>query len=118
MEEYFLITVLQLIGIGLCVWFKLLELDNLSHEDTLLDIWNLFWYKDRVTIFISLTGLVLHLVVHYILEKYSTLPQTPNYILWVFGLALIMGYGGQGLLYAILGKSTKFIQNKIENKLN
>lgn len=117
MIEYILIIALQVIGCGLHVAQKLFELDKKYDDDSLLEIFNQFLKSDRVTLAMSFFVLCLNLIVHYIIEGYSDLHLIKNYDLYSFGIAFILGYAGQRLIYKWLGKAEDSLNKKIDNKL-
>jgi len=114
--EYALIILFQILGIGFSVGQKVLELDKLSPDDTLNDVMKLFWHKDRVTILMSILVLVFNLTVHFTIEEYA--PQLLDgeyHMLWSFGIALLLGFTGQKLIYKALGKAEGIVNKKIED---
>jgi hypothetical protein len=116
--EYALITILELIGIGLHVGQKVHELDGKFENDTLKQVFGQFWNSDRVTVFISGLVLLLNLVVHYIIEVYApSIRDMKYYDLYSFGIALVLGYAGQRLIYKYLGKAEEVLNKKVEEKL-
>jgi ABC-type Fe3+ transport system permease subunit len=116
--EYALIIILQLLGIGFHVGQKVHELDKKFENDTLQQVFNQFWNSDRVTVFISGLVLLLNLVVHYIIEEYAAgIRSIENYDLYSFGVALVLGYAGQRLIYKYLGKAEEVLNKKVEEKL-
>lgn len=116
--EYLIISILQLIGISLHVLQKVLELDKKFENDTLGSVFAMFWKTDRVTLIISFVILCLNLVVHYIIEDYAPqLREIDNWVLYGFGLALLLGYAGQRLVYKYLGKAEEVLNKKIDAKL-
>jgi hypothetical protein len=111
--EYFLIFILQLIGIGLSVGQKVYELDKKFADDTFSEVLATFWKSDRMTVWISLIILCLNIVAHYIIEHDSQLPSSiPNYPLYAFGIAFILGYAGQRIIYKWLGTAEKTLTEK------
>ena len=128
--EFFLIIILQFIGIGFGVLQKVLELDKKSPDDTLNEVFAMYWKSDRITIFISGLIVALDLVVHLIFLVYAPsvrdislmipvsnwitfLPNIPiNYLVMSFFGAFLLGFFGQKLVYKILGKFEKKV---IEN---
>lgn len=116
--EYVLIIILQIIGCGLHVLQKVMELDKKFPDDTLGDVFSMFWKTDRVTLIISFFILCLNLVAHYIIEVYAPqIREIENWVLYGFGLALLLGYAGQRLVYKYLGKAEEVLNKKVENKL-
>ena len=43
--------------------------------------------------------------------------QNPNFHLWMFGAAFVIGYAGQRLVYKYLGSAEKFLDKKVGDKL-
>lgn len=118
MKEYLLIIALELAGISLHVLQKVLELDKKSPDDSLSEVFGLFWKSDRITVFISFVVLFLNVIGHYIIEEYGPEAITNHeyYDLTSFAVALILGYAGQRLIYKWLGKAeAKLENNKILN---
>ena len=116
--EYVLIIILQAIGISLNVLQKVMELDKNYPDDSLSDVFETFWKKDRVTVFISLVVVVLNVVGHYIAENYTKAHESIEYYdLYTFGIALVLGYAGQWLIYKWLGKAAEALDKKVESKL-
>lgn len=118
--EYALITILELLGIGFCVAQKVLELDKKSPDDSLHDVFLLFWKSDRITILISALILILNVVAHFIIENYApkSIVGYEYYALISFAIALVLGYGGQKIIYNALGKAGALIDKKVADKLS
>lgn len=112
--EYLIIFILQILGIGLHVAQKVLEIDARDPDDTLAHVCMVFIKENRVSLFISALVLVLNLVAHYIIGTYSNWPeQVGHYELWSFCFALVLGYAGQRLVYKLLGHAENTINKKI-----
>lgn len=117
--EYLLIIALQLIGCGLHVLQKALELDKKYPDDTLSDVFSMFWQSDKITLLISLLILCLSLIGYYVIEVYT--PQLFNiefFELYAFGIAFLLGYAGQRLIYKYLGKAEKYLDRKVDERSN
>src|SRR5688572_14317139 len=69
--EFVLICILQFLGIGLGILQKVFELDKKSPDDTLNEVFSMYWATDRIPVFISAFILVLNLVVHLIIVVYA-----------------------------------------------
>lgn len=116
--EYLIIAALQLIGILLHVLQKVAELDKKFIDDTFWSVLVTFWKQDRTTVMISVVVMFLNLLVHFIIDDYTDLPETTkHYYLYAFGAALLLGYAGQRLIYKYLGKAEDFMNRKVEHKL-
>jgi len=115
MEAYLIITILQVIGIGLNVLQKVLALDKLAPDDSLKDVFVLFWKNDRITVLISGFVLALNLVAHYVIGEYGpeSITGYEYYDLISFGIALLLGYIGQRKIYEWLGKAEQAIDKKM-----
>lgn len=113
--EYLLITICQFIGIGFQVALKVLELDKKFPDDSLQDVLKQFWLSDKITLIISGLIVFANLVIHFIVAEYTTLETTiPNYALYNFGIALILGYAGQRIVYHYLGKAENVLIKKAD----
>lgn len=116
--EYFLIIILQLLGVGFHVVQQVSDIDNRHPEVNRSEVFAIFFKNDWDTLMGSALVLALHVVTHYIIENYAPeVRSMKNYILYSFGLALVMGYGGQKIVYKYLGSAEKFLDDKIDNKL-
>lgn len=116
--DFLLIAVLQLIGIALHGFQKLIELDAKSPDDSTMDVFKIMWRNDRFSFGVSFAVLALNEVTHFIIARYSTFAETmENYYLWSFLVAFVLGYAGQRVIYKYLGKAEEFITKKVENKL-
>lgn len=114
--EYILIILFQLLGIGFHVAQKLIQLDNLSPDDSFGAVMKLFWNEDRVTIFISSLILVLNVAAHFVIESYAPelRAKIEYYALYSFAIALVLGYGGQRLVYKYLGKAEALLDKQAD----
>lgn len=114
--EYFLIFSLQLIGIGFHVAQKVKALDAKYPEKSIREVFNTFLDQDWVTLGISGLIIVLDLLVHFILDKYTPdLRKGLNYyVLYAFAIALVLGYGGQRLIYKYLGKAEEILDKQAD----
>jgi hypothetical protein len=114
--EYFLIFSLQLIGIGFHVAQKIKALDAKFPEMSIREIFNTFLDQDWVTLFISALIIVLDLMVHFILDRYTPdlIKGINYYVLYAFGIALVLGYAGQRLIYKYLGKAEEILDQQAD----
>lgn len=125
--DYLVIFILQFIGISLNVLQIVLVIDKQLPDDTLEEVFLKFWKSDRITVFISVTIMILHLVTHGVIAKYwpavsevsfniPVLDISVPYIIASFLSAFFIGYFGQWLMYKLLGKMKDVIGNKIDSK--
>lgn len=130
--EFFLIVTLQLIGIGFGILQKVLELDKKSPNDTLGEVFAMYWAADKITVFISGLIVLLDLVIHLIITVYAPsvrdvivsiplnqlvtfLPDIKiPYLVISFVVAFLLGFFGQKLFYKILGKLEKKVEEKLK----
>ncbi len=120
MMDYIFISLFQFFGVLLAIGQTLKKLDDIYPADKLEDLWKMFWDKDRITVFISGVIWLLHLSAHAAVDYYNLIEfilTRPYYLLINFALALVIGYGGQWLIYQILGKAVDFVKKKVDNKL-
>jgi hypothetical protein len=116
--EHFLIFVIQILGIGFRVWLKVLELDKLYTDDTTTDVFKLFWKSDKITVYISLWIMAAYGLFYFITLGYAPESVTSfEYLdLSFMGGALVIGYGGQGIIYKALGKAVDIANKKIDEQ--
>lgn len=116
--EYVLIAVLQLLGIGFHVMQKVSSLGNTFPQKSRKDILGIFLQEDWDTLCIS--GLILATCEtgHYIIHHYAhTVAAMQYFELTWFGLALVLGYSGQNLIYKWLGSAESYLDKKVTDKL-
>ncbi len=113
---YLFITVFQLLGIGLHVAEKVVAIDKELPDDTLGQVFAKFWKIDRVTIIISGLIMLLHLAGHLVIATYAAtlISGIEYYDLYSILAALVLGYGGQKIVYAFLGKLQTAALNKAD----
>jgi hypothetical protein len=117
--EYLLILLLQLIGIGFHVMQKVSTLGNLFPDKPRNAIFGIFMQEDWDTLMISALILALNEIAHYILHVYAiTISSYQYFDLISFGVALVLGYAGQNLVYKWLGSARDFLDKKVTDKLN
>lgn len=114
--EYALIFILQLLGIGLSILQKITGLGDKFPNFDRKQIISTFFNEDWDTLIGSALVLILDLTVHFICNYYQA-PFTshPYYIFISFGLALLLGYAGQRIIYRVLGTSEKALNKKIDS---
>ena len=115
--EYLLIFILQLLGIGFHVMQKVISIGDKHPDKNRSQIFSAFLYEDWDTLMVSALIISLHLVSHYIVENYTTIREINNYHLYSFGLALLLGYAGQRIIYKYLGSAEEFLNKKVGDKL-
>ena len=116
--EYAIVFVMQLLGVGFHVGQKIVSLGNTYPEKTRGEVVRVFFKEDWDTLFISALVLVLNEMIHLIINGYAThLTALPNFYLYSFGAALLLGYAGQRLVYKFFGSAEKFLGDQIDNKL-
>ncbi len=119
--EYLIIFALQILGIGFHAGQKVLELDKLTPDDSLTDVFKLFWKSDKITVLISvLLILPFAELGYFILVGYGPdlIVNYEYFDLIAFAASLILGYAGQRLVYGALGKAVDFAEKKVNDKLN
>lgn len=117
--EYLIIIACQLLGIGFHVMQKIIKLDDQFPEMTRGQVFNAFFKEDWDTLAVSALIILTDLLAHYIIDTY-----TPDfrkginlYILYAFGAAFMLGYLGQRLVYKWLGSAEKYLDKKVEQRL-
>lgn len=115
--EYLLIFILQLLGIGFHVMQKIISIGSEFPEKSRSQVFSAFLYEDWDTLLVSWLVLITHLVAHYVVLNYTALSTSlEQYSFWSFGLALLLGYAGQRLIYKYLGSAEDFLNKKINDK--
>jgi hypothetical protein len=115
---YFLILILEMLGIAFHVMQKISILRGAPPKRPYRETVNAFLQEDIDTLIVSCLVLFLNLVAHFILDIYTDYPETiTNYALWAFGIALVLGYGGQRIIYRYLGTAEKFLNKRVDEKL-
>lgn len=116
--EYLIIIALQIIGIAFHVGQKVKEIDARSANDSIKEVLGVFFREDVITLALSGVVLFFNIIAHYVIGAYSDLPQEISYyMLYSFGIALILGYTGQSILYKAFGRAEQVINKKIEDKV-
>ena len=126
--DYALIIILQVFGILCHVGQTVIMLDKLAPDDSTRDVMKMFWKQDKFTVMFSVVIIGLNLTFHFIAENYIINDKLDNhglpgfipyqyFHLFVFLLALVFGYGGQGIIFKVLGKSVDFVEKKALDKL-
>lgn len=116
--EYLLIVVLQLLGIGFHVMQKIISLGDKFPDKNRSQILSGFLYEDWDSLCVSGLIIFLNMVTHYIVENYAPAVREVNhYHLYSFGMALILGYAGQRIIYKYLGSAEEFLNKKVTDKL-
>lgn len=125
--EYFFIFCFQLVGCFAYQYPTLLAIDKRCSNDGMKEVWKAFWNEDKMTLVGSGVILFFQIVAHMAIN-YFELPIKnavlefdfwPNRITYIGGsliLALVLGFGGQGILYGTLGKAESFLRNKFGTK--
>jgi hypothetical protein len=118
--EYLLIFVIQIIGIGFHVFGKVVVLDKLYPDDSMIDVFKLFWKTDRFTVFISLWIVAAYELLYFLAYEYapaeSFVYDSDYFDLIYFLGALVLGYAGQQLVYKALGKAVDIANKKIDEQ--
>lgn len=130
--EFFLIFILQLLGVGFHVMQKIIAFGNTHPEKTKREIIAIFWKEDWDTLGVSALVLIVDIVMHLIITVYAphmkeltlTIPLGSlitwlpdiviSYLIGSFLLAFFLGYAGQRLFYKILGSTEKKITEKFD----
>jgi hypothetical protein len=116
--EYILIFLLELAGIGLHVMQKIIGIGNRHPGKKRPEIIGIFWDEDWDTLIVSAIVLFINLIAHFIVAEYATyLTEWEYYDLFSFGLALVLGYAGQRVIYNYLGTAEKYLNQQVEQKL-
>lgn len=112
--EYLIVVILQLLGIGFHVMQKIISLGDKNPKLTSSDVFSAFLFEDWDTLMVSALVLALNIVAHYIIENYTSLCDTKNFHIYAFGIAFVLGYAGQRIVYKYLGSAESFLNKKAD----
>jgi TRAP-type uncharacterized transport system fused permease subunit len=117
--EYILITILQILGVGFHAAQKVAIIRTRKPEKKFKEIIQIFWHEDWNTFFVSGLVVVLNLVAHFIVLNYfpETITEHEWYYPVSFGIALVLGYAGQRMIYKYLGTAETFLNKQVADRL-
>ena len=116
--DYLLIIALQFIGVSLRSMQTIAGLRMKYPQSNMSTILNSFLYEDWNTLFVSGLVIILNLIVHYILSVTKLdFTNNPYYMLISYGVALVLGYAGQVLVYKWLGTAATRLDKEVTDKL-
>lgn len=122
---YALIFLFQGLGIFFHVMQKVVSIGDKFPRDqfpeyTIQRIFYIFWSEDWDTLTISAGILVLDEAVHFVVFDYLHIPLPIDWYWQIgpFGLALVLGYAGQRLIYKWFGTAEQFLDKQVSNKLS
>lgn len=124
--EYFLIVVLQLLGIGFHVMQKVMKIGDTNPGLGKGDIFRIFFNEDWDSLIVS--GLVLFsdLTFHLAFNHYNPDMMNSSFAFpWLGGftisyravsfiIAFVLGYAGQRIAYKYLGTAEKILDKKAD----
>lgn len=123
--EYLFIIAFQVVGILCHVAQKIVQFDRESPEKTRKQIVDLFFENEWSSLGSSGVFLFLHLLIHGASDYYNWLGETEAIALFgvmipmtaiSLGIALVIGYGGQRIVYKYLG-NMEAVLNKTADKI-
>lgn len=114
--EHIIIFFIQIIGVLLKVLGQLLELDKESPNDSFGEVCKMYWNRSRISLLISVVITFGYGLLYFVADYYApeSITASDYFDLAFFGGALVIGYGGQGIVYKALGKSVEIANQKIE----
>ena len=129
--EYVIIFFFQIFGILFHVGQKIAAIRNNNRILKVREVFAIFWHEDWNTLGLSGVVLLFDLFVHFVVDYvnpgfYDQLVSIPLIfnIVWItkyltlsFLLALILGYGGQWLIYKYLGTAVKVAEKLADDKI-
>ena len=117
--EYLIIIALQLCGISLHIMQKIITIGAAHEDHSWKQVFGAFFKEDWDTLIVSGIVLCVNLLLQFIINNYAMdiIYQNPNFHLWMFGAAFVIGYAGQRLVYKYLGSAEKFLDKKVGDKL-
>lgn len=124
--DYILIIALQFIGIGLHAAQKINTIDKKFPDFSMKQCITTFLEEDWITLFASSLVLMLNLITHYIIGRFSpelttwewSLFPFVNYYIVSFAIALFLGYFGQRKIYQWLGSAESVLDKKVQQLVN
>lgn len=117
--EYLIIIAFQLCGISLHIMQKVITLGSNYEDHSWKQVFGAFFKEDWDTLLVSGIVLCVNLLVQFVINNYAMdiIYQNPNFHLYMFGAAFVIGYAGQRLVYKYLGSAEKFLDKKVGDKL-
>lgn len=117
--EYFLIIILESLGVAFHVMQKVVSIGDKFPDETPRNIFQIFWKQDWDTLFVSVLVLVFNIVAHYIVFDKLGFILKPEWYWQIapYALSLIGGYAGQRLIYKWFGSAEKFLDKQVSDKL-
>lgn len=128
--DYVLIIIFQFLGITYKVGQQVAALKKTHPESTGKQVMNTYWNEDWNTLAMSFIVLCTDLAVHYVIEKLGidwsksfdllgiTTTWASVYLIFSVGIAIILGYKGQDLIYKWLGSAADRLDKEVSNKIN
>ena len=129
--DYLIIFFFQIFGILFHVGQKIAIIRKNNPILKVKEVVSVFWHEDWNTLGVSAVVLFFDLFVHFVVdyvdpgfyEKIVSIPLIFN-IVWItkyltlsFIFALVLGYGGQWLIYRYLGTAVKAAEKFADDKL-
>lgn len=116
--EYALVFLFQFLGIGFNVMQKIVALGDTYPQLSMREAIVAFFKKDWDTLAISSLVLAFNLAVHFVANYYKAPFTAWVYYPFVsFGIALVLGYGGQRMIYKYLGTAESYLDKKVTDNL-
>ena len=118
--DYLLIFTLQLLGICFHVMQKVISIGDKYLDKHPSEVFKVFLKEDWDTLVVSGLVLFLDIVVHYIITNYVpplAIIQWEYFMLSSYGLALLLGYAGQRMIYKYFGTAERFLDKQVNDRL-
>lgn len=117
--EYIIIFAFSAFGVLFHVWQTIIDLGNQFKDKTRKEIISIFFKEEWDSLGLSVCIAGFLLLVHYVIHTYLPSAVAWQYFeVFYFGVALIMGYTGQRLLYKWLGSAADALDKKVDTVLN
>lgn len=116
--DFILIVGLQIIGVGFHVGQKIRDLRVKFPNKKIPEVFGVFWQQDWNTLLGSALVLAFDMMVHFIIMEYLPAIAAHEYFEVIsFGVAFVLGYAGQRIIYKHLGTAESFINSQIERRI-
>lgn len=127
--DYVLIIIFQVLGFGFKCGQQITLLRKKYPQKSPKEVNNAFWFEDWNTFIMSGVVLGTDLATHYVISKLGIdwsqtftllgvlLTWEAVYLVFSVGIAIVLGYKGQDLIYKWLGSAADRLDKEVSSKI-